>query len=245
MRWRSAAVVAVTAILLVAGTAEAEYESDWESLRTHDIPEWFRDAKFGVWTVWGPHSVPAYQTEWYGHHMYRKGSDVYKYHVENYGNPSEFGYKDFIPMWKASKFDPDSWAELYEKSGARYAGLMAIYHDTPRYEKGDGKNNIGYWGDPEDYVSWDLYVPDAGIYYVKVVYPCAEGAGGSRFAVQVGERSLELTSQETGAWNQFEPFEAGTLKLDEGGRVSLKVRPVSPSEWKAIGLQTVTLVPKE
>lgn len=80
-------MVAVAGLhLMVAGIAAAGFQPDWESLRTHRIPEWFKDAKFGVWTVWGPHAVPAYGSEWYGHNMYRKDSDVYKYHVARYGH---------------------------------------------------------------------------------------------------------------------------------------------------------------
>ena len=106
-----------------------DYPQDWESLKKHKVPEWFKDAKLGIYAHWGVYCVPAHGSEWYPRNMYRKGSGAYKHHVETYGDPSEFGYKDFIPMFKAEKFDAEAWADLYEKAGAKFAGPVAEHHD--------------------------------------------------------------------------------------------------------------------
>ncbi len=109
---------------------KSTYTANWESLKKHKpAPEWFRDAKFGIYFHWGVYSVPAFGSEWYPRNMYRKGSREYKHHVEVYGDPAQFGYHDFVPMFKAEKFDADEWAELFEEAGARFAGPVAEHHD--------------------------------------------------------------------------------------------------------------------
>lgn len=105
------------------------YLPTWESVKTHETPDWFRDAKFGIYFHWGPYSVPAYETEWYSHYMYVKDHPIHKYHVETYGPLSEFGYKDFIPDFTASKFNADQWVELFVKAGAQFAGPVTEHAD--------------------------------------------------------------------------------------------------------------------
>jgi len=109
--------------------SDLKYEPSWDSLKQYRCPEWFRDAKFGIYFHWGVYSVPAYKTEWYSHYMYEKGHEVNTYHLAQYGPVSKFGYKDFIPMFKAEKFDPDQWADLFVKAGARFAGPVAEHAD--------------------------------------------------------------------------------------------------------------------
>ncbi|UXP32043.1 alpha-L-fucosidase [Reichenbachiella agarivorans] len=108
---------------------EQTYQPDWQSLKQHQTPDWFLDAKFGIYFHWGPYSVPAYQTEWYSHWMYEEGHPVRKHHEETYGSLDQFGYKDFIPMFKATQFDADEWAELFKQSGAQFAGPVAEHAD--------------------------------------------------------------------------------------------------------------------
>jgi alpha-L-fucosidase len=114
---------------------KVEFEETWESLSTNERkPEWFMDAKFGIYFHWGIYSVPAYDNEWYGRWMYvpgRKawGGTVFEHHQKTYGPVSEFNYHDFIPMFKAEHFDAEEWADLFNKSGARFAGLVAEHHD--------------------------------------------------------------------------------------------------------------------
>ncbi len=109
--------------------AEGPYKPADESLKQYQYPEWFRDAKFGIWSHWGPQAVPR-QGDWYARRMYEEKDDAYKYHVEHYGHPSVFGYKDIIPLWKAERWDPDKLMELYKKAGAKYFVSMGTHHDN-------------------------------------------------------------------------------------------------------------------
>jgi len=106
------------------------YQSEWESLQQHnEIPEWFRDAKFGIYFHWGIYSVPEYGNEWYPRWMHDTTHFIYKHHVEKYGDPLKFGYHQFVEQFKAEKFDANAWAELFQKSGAKFAGPVAEHHD--------------------------------------------------------------------------------------------------------------------
>lgn len=110
--------------------SKAAYKANWKSLKKHNpAPDWFRDAKFGIYCHWGVYCVPAFANEWYPRNMHNKSSEEYKHHVQKYGEPTKFGYHDFVPMFKAEKFNADEWAELFEKAGARFAGLVAEHHD--------------------------------------------------------------------------------------------------------------------
>ncbi|MCF7709472.1 MAG: alpha-L-fucosidase, partial [Verrucomicrobia bacterium] len=133
----TAAVGVLSAYLSTAGAADAsagKYKPTWESLEKHSVPEWFHDVKFGIFIHWGVYSVPGWApkgnyAEWYPRNMYKEGSPTYQYHVENYGDPHEFTYKDFAPMFKAEKWDPDRWADLFEKAGAKYVVPVGEHHD--------------------------------------------------------------------------------------------------------------------
>ncbi len=105
------------------------FDASAESLKTYQTPEWFRDAKFGIWAHWGPQAVPR-AGDWYARNMYLQGSRQYKHHLEHYGHPTEFGYKDIIPLWKAEKFDPEALMGLYAKAGAKYFVSMGVHHDN-------------------------------------------------------------------------------------------------------------------
>lgn len=109
--------------------SQPRYTADWSSLRKHQTPDWFLDAKFGIYCHWGPYSVPAYQTEWYSHRMYQKGDPIRKYHEATYGPVSTFGYKDFIPMFRAEQFDAEKWAELFLRAGAKFGGPVSEHAD--------------------------------------------------------------------------------------------------------------------
>ncbi len=131
------------------------FEPTWESLRTFECPDWFRDAKFGIWSHWGPQSVPMYG-DWYARHMYVEGSDQYRYHIRKFGHPSQFGYKDVISLWKAERFDPEGLMDLYVQAGARYFVAQAAHHDNfhnwnssshpwNAVKMGPGRDIIGLW----------------------------------------------------------------------------------------------------
>ena len=109
--------------------AQGPFRADWESLQKYETPEWYKDAKFGIFLHWGVYSVPAFGNEWYPRNMYTEGSLEYKHHLATYGPQDKFGYKDFIPMFKAEHFDPVAWADLFKKSGAKYVVPVAEHHD--------------------------------------------------------------------------------------------------------------------
>ena len=109
--------------------AQDRYQANWESLKKYTVPDWFRDAKFGIFIHWGVYSVPAFGSEWYPREMYQQGSKEFKHHVETYGSQTKFGYKDFIPMFKAEHFDPEQWVALFKKAGAKYVVPVAEHHD--------------------------------------------------------------------------------------------------------------------
>lgn len=105
-----------------------QFEPTFEALYEHSCPDWFRDAKFGIWSHWGPQSVPMFG-DWYARQMYVQGQAQYLYHLRHYGHPSTFGYKDLCALWKAERFDPDGLMSLYKKAGARYFVGQAMHHD--------------------------------------------------------------------------------------------------------------------
>ena len=105
------------------------FESTAQSLAGYRAPDWFRDAKFGIWAHWGPQAVPG-QGDWYARFMYVPGHPHYDHHVKTYGHPSTSGYKDIIPLWRAENFDPDALAARYAAAGARYLVSMGVHHDN-------------------------------------------------------------------------------------------------------------------
>ena len=133
---------AAAACLLLAPSAPAQenavpapeiapgpFNASPESLKQYQTPDWFRDAKFGIWSHWGPQAVPR-QGDWYARHMYLQGHPHYDHHLKTYGHPSKHGYKDIIPLWKAEKWEPEKLMELYVKAGAKYFVSMGVHHDN-------------------------------------------------------------------------------------------------------------------
>jgi alpha-L-fucosidase len=135
--------------------ATGPFTPDWDSLQNYKVPEWYRDAKFGIWAHWGPQCQPEHG-DWYAHLMYIEGSDDYKYHVEKYGHPSKFGFKDVINEWKAENWNPEQLVSLYKNAGAKYFFALANHHDdfdnyNSSYQRwnstkiGPKKDIIGGW----------------------------------------------------------------------------------------------------
>ncbi|WP_111984148.1 alpha-L-fucosidase [Dyella jiangningensis] len=107
-------------------------QPDWQTLTAYRTPDWYRDAKFGIFVHWGVYSVPAFKGEWYPRHMYERegeNSDRYRHQLATYGPMPKVGYKDLIPMFKAEHFDPQAWAKLFHDAGARYVVPVAEHHD--------------------------------------------------------------------------------------------------------------------
>jgi alpha-L-fucosidase len=135
---------------------EGPFKPTWESLQNYKTPEWFRDAKFGMWAHWGPQCQPE-AGDWYARNMYEEGSWQYKIHLEKYGHPSKFGFKDVINEWKAQNWNPEELVSLYKNAGAKYFMALANHHDNfdlynSRYQQhwnstkiGPKKDLIGGW----------------------------------------------------------------------------------------------------
>lgn len=116
---------------------EGPFQPNWDSLKNYKIPEWYQDAKFGIFIHWGAYSVPAFGNEWYPRNMYRQGSPEFKHEVETHGPQTGFGYKDYLPEFHAEHFDPTAWAALFKESGAKYVIPVAEHHDGfPMYNSG-------------------------------------------------------------------------------------------------------------
>ena len=144
--------------------AKGPFAPTYESLAQYRTPEWFRDAKFGIWAHWGPQSVPMFG-DWYARHMYRQGHKQYQDHLERYGHPSKLGFKDVIPLWKAEKWDPARLMALYKKAGARYFVSMGVHHDN--FDLWDSKHhrwNAVQMGPQRDVVGdWQKAARAAGL----------------------------------------------------------------------------------
>ena len=138
-------VVLAAALWALAGMASAQepaatpesrvvapgpFQPTWESLeKNYQTPDWFRDAKFGIWAHWTAQCVPE-QGDWYAREMYLEGSPKYKYHVEHYGHPSKFGFMELDNLWKAEHWEPEKLMDLYVKAGAKYFVALANHHDN-------------------------------------------------------------------------------------------------------------------
>jgi alpha-L-fucosidase len=127
-----------TPTVIVSTTAEpvaaGKFAPTWASLQQYQVPEWFRDAKFGIWAHWGPQCEPG-MGDWYARHLYLEngplwGQNVTAFHRQTYGHPSQAGFKDVIHRWKAEKWDPDKLVALYKRAGAQYFFALANHHDN-------------------------------------------------------------------------------------------------------------------
>ena len=130
--WQSQAFAAAAAPMTTAPDcpiAPGPFQPTRESLKQYRCPDWYRDAKFGIWAHWGPQSAPE-MGDWYARNMYIQGHRQYNHHVNTYGHPSKHGYKDVIPTWKAENFDPDYLLGLYRKAGAKFFVSMGVHHDN-------------------------------------------------------------------------------------------------------------------
>lgn len=108
---------------------QGRYKADWASLAQHPVPKWYMQDKVGVFIHWGIYSVPAYGNEWYSRNMYDKSCREYQHHLDTYGSHKQFGYKDFIPMFRVEKFDAEQWVSLFKKAGIKYVMPVAEHHD--------------------------------------------------------------------------------------------------------------------
>ena len=126
----------LSALLLSAVMSSVNAQNDWSEVDAREVPQWWKNAKFGIFIHWGPYSVPAFSkvgeySEWYWYDLVTKDrkshKEVTEFHNKNYG--SDFAYPDFVPMFKAELYDPNQWADIFERSGAKYVVLTSKHHD--------------------------------------------------------------------------------------------------------------------
>jgi alpha-L-fucosidase len=173
------------------------FGNDWESLSQWECPEWFKDAKFGIWAHWGP-QCQAEDGDWYARFMYYEGSGQYNYHVSHFGNPSTFGLKDLCNAWKADQWDPQELVSLYKSVGARYFMALGNHHD-----------NFDLWNSP--YQEWNSVN----------VGPKKDLAKGWSDACKAEGLPLGISIHASHAWTWLEPsqkFDGNLTKADGTGK---------------------------
>ncbi len=149
--------------------AKGQYKDDWDSLAFHKVPDWYRKGKFGIFSHWGAYSVPAFGNEWYARTVYKEGTPEREFHEKTFGKLSEFGYKDFIPKFKAEKFDANEWAELFKEAGAKFVMPVAEHHD-----------------------GFQMYDSELSEWCASKMGPCRDIVGELKEAVE--ERDMEITA---------------------------------------------------
>jgi alpha-L-fucosidase len=171
-----------------------KYQPEWASLETHQTPEWFRDAKFGIWAHWGPQCVEG-SGDWMARSMYMEGSREYKWHVEHYGHPSEFGFKDILPLFKAEKWDPEKLVERYKRCGAQYFFVLGNHHD-----------NFDLWD--SKYQPWNS----------KNIGPKKDILDGWAKAAKKAGLPLGISFHADHAWTWYEPSQRYDLQGEKAGK---------------------------
>lgn len=141
---------------IMKAIAEGPFLDNWNSLGSYHTPEWYKKLKFGIFIHWGVYSVPAYSNEWYPRNMYIKDSEEYKHHIKTYGEHKKFGYKDFIPLFKAENFNAEEWASLFEQAGAKYVVPVAEHHDGFQMYRSDFSHYNAYEMGPQKDILGEL-----------------------------------------------------------------------------------------
>jgi alpha-L-fucosidase len=200
---------------LVGLNGSGPYEATWDSLLQYEAPEWYQDAKFGIWAHWSPQCVPE-KGDWYARNMYLEGSEQYKYHLEHYGHPSRFGYKDLCPQWTLLNWQPDELIDRYKKAGARFFFALANHHDG--FDCWNSKHqpwNAGRIGPHRDVVgTWAKLARDRGLRFGVTVHQArnwwwlepSHGADkqGPYAGVPYDGKLTQRQSQQEW-WNGFDP----------------------------------------
>ncbi len=196
LRKSAAAAAGFTLLPTAAQTASAAkrpdmdgpFQPNWDSLQNYKCPEWFRNAKFGIWAHWSAQCVPE-QGDWYARGMYQEGSEQYEYHVKHYGHPSKFGFKDIDHIWKTDAWEPEKLISLYKAAGARYFFALANHHD-----------NFDCWD--SDYQPWNS-TKIGPMKNIVGTWAKAARDAGLKFGVSV---------HASHAWNWFEVAQGADTK---------------------------------
>lgn len=173
--------------------ASGQFQPTWKSLEQYQCPEWFRDAKFGIWAHWGPQCQPE-DGDWYARHMYVEGSGQYKDHLAHYGHPSVAGFKDVIHEWKAEKWDPNKLVALYKRAGAHYFFALANHHD-----------NFDLWD--SKYQSWNSVA----------IGPKKDLIDGWAKAARAQGLPFGLSVHAAHAWSWYEPAQGADTNGPKAG----------------------------
>jgi alpha-L-fucosidase len=174
-----------------------KFQPTWDSLKQYQVPEWFRNAKFGIWAHWGAQCEPE-DGDWYARGMYQTNSAQYRFHTNHYGSPAEFGFKDVIHRWKAENWDPDKLLALYKRAGAQYFFALANHHD-----------NFDNWN--SKYQPWNS---------VKIG-PQKDLIGGWAKAARKYGLKFGVSVHAAHAWTWYEPaqdFDGKLTKADGAGK---------------------------
>ena len=170
-----------------------KFEPTWESLAQYETPEWFRDAKFGIWAHWGPQCVEG-SGDWMARSMYEEGSGAWKLHREHYGHQSEVGFKDILPLFRAERWQPDSLVQYYKQVGARYFFALGNHHD-----------NFDLWDSP--YQPWNS----------KQIGPKRDILAGWAEAARRAGLPLGISFHADHAWRFYEPSQMSDSEGDKKG----------------------------
>jgi alpha-L-fucosidase len=200
----------------IAGlSGKGPYKPNWESLLQYEAPDWYQDAKFGIWAHWSPQCVPE-KGDWYARNMYEEGSAQYKYHIERYGHPSRFGYKDLCPQWTLLNWEPNALIDRYKKAGARFFFALANHHDG--FDCWNSKHhpwNAVNIGPHQDVIgTWAKAARQGGLKFGVTVHQArnwwwfepshgADKQGPTAGALYDGK--LRLDSGTDGWWKDFDP----------------------------------------
>ena len=170
-----------------------KFEPNWESLRQYEVPEWFRDAKFGIWAHWGPQCVEG-SGDWMARELYMEGNYKSNYHREHYGHPSEVGFKDILPLFKAEHWNPEKLVQFYKEVGAQYFFALGNHHD-----------NFDLWD--SQYQEWNS----------KNIGPHRDILGEWAAAAKKAGLPLGISFHADHAWTWYEPSRRFDLKGEKRG----------------------------
>ncbi|UCG48392.1 MAG: alpha-L-fucosidase [Phycisphaerales bacterium] len=236
------------------------YEPTWQSLSKHEVPEWFRDAKFGIYTHWGPVTIGAEDgpggVQWYGRNMYLEKSPTFKYHRAKYGDQNRVGYKDMVKMFKAEKFDAEQWAELFAAAGAKFAGPVAIHHDN--YAMWDSKYTI--WDSMDQSPKRDFTAElersirkrgmkfiatfhHAFAWQVRGEFSCAGGPSGLK--ITLTGQSVSAKIPRTRGWFRPEFVNFGRVTIDKAGVYQVTLEPADAKHWRAVNVYKLQFAPAQ
>jgi alpha-L-fucosidase len=174
-----------------------KFQPTWDSLKQYQCPQWFRDAKFGIWAHWGPQCEPE-DGDWYARGMYQTGSAQYRFHTNHYGSPLEFGFKDVIHEWHAENWNPEKLMELYKRAGAQYFFALANHHD-----------NFDNWDSA--YQPWNSVA----------IGPKKDLIGGWAKAARKNGLRFGVSVHASHAWSWYEPaqdYDGKLTKADGAGK---------------------------